>query len=94
MRGVRDLQFSRKCLPRRILDAGEKPPTEINVNDACDLFKIFFRELPQNILPDEHFATHISISDMNNGDGTEDKLRTESRTVQVVTRKVAFTDWI
>ena len=59
---------------RRILDAGEKPPTEINVNDACDLIKIFFRELPQNVLPEEHFATHISISDMNK-DGTEDKRR-------------------
>ncbi|CBY33846.1 unnamed protein product [Oikopleura dioica] len=66
---------ARKKELRRILDAGEKPPTEINVNDACDLVKIFFRELPYNILPDEHFATHISISDMNNGDGTEDKRR-------------------
>jgi hypothetical protein len=66
---------ARKKELRRILDAGEKPPTEINVNDACDLVKIFFREIPQNILPDEHFATHISISDMNMGDGTEDKRR-------------------
>ncbi|CAG5088949.1 Oidioi.mRNA.OKI2018_I69.PAR.g12021.t1.cds [Oikopleura dioica] len=66
---------ARKKELRRILDSGEKPPTEINVNDACDLIKIFFRELPQNVFPEEHFATHISISDMNHADGTEDKRR-------------------
>ena len=43
----------------------------INVNDAADLLKAFLRELPNPLLPSEHFGTHISIADMKTSEGNK-----------------------
>lgn len=57
------------------LDKGDALPSVINVNDAADLLKAFLRELPNPLLPSEHFGTHISIADMKTCEGAEDKRR-------------------
>ena len=51
------------------LDKGDVLPSVINVNDAADLLKAFLRELPNPLLPSEHFGTHISIADMKTCEG-------------------------
>lgn len=51
------------------LDKGDALPSVINVNDAADLLKAFLRELPNPLLPSEHFGTHISIADMKTCEG-------------------------
>ena len=53
------------------LDKGDALPSVINVNDAADLLKAFLRELPNPLLPSEHFGTHISIADMKTCEGKE-----------------------
>ena len=72
---------------REILDSGSEVAPVINVYDACDLLKAFLRELPQPLLPEEHFPTHISISDMNLIDGSLDKRR-RIATLQVFFKSV------
>ena len=54
------------------LDKGDVLPSVINVNDAADLLKAFLRELPNPLLPSEHFGTHISIADMKTSEGKND----------------------
>ena len=68
---------------REVLDAGAEVAPLINVYDACDLLKAFLRELNTPLLPEEHFPTHISISDMNLQDGAIDKRR-RIATLQVI----------
>ena len=53
------------------LDKGDALPSVINVNDAADLLKAFLRELPNPLLPSEHFGTHISIADMKTCEGKD-----------------------
>jgi len=60
---------------RALLDKGEDLPSIINVNDAGDLLKAFLRELPQPLLPADHFSSHIAITDMLDNDGVSDKRR-------------------
>ena len=60
---------------RDALDEGREIPKFINVNDAADLLKAYLRELPEPVLPDAHFDTHIAIADMNCADGGLDKRR-------------------
>ena len=56
------------------LDKGDALPSVINVNDAADLLKAFLRELPNPLLPSEHFGTHISIADMKTCEGKDESL--------------------